>query len=151
MLQIGKTYIFSNGQIKAINKDFYNVNENFEIILNSISEIQVAITDDIEPVTNNLSVIEDIKSNPNSPSDIILLFLNVSEVRVIYRQTDKIKILKRDLQVLDLRSEVCTFTLWEGLATVEGKQLEESRNEKTIILAKGIIGKYFNGFILSTT
>ncbi|KAL0912202.1 hypothetical protein M5K25_018162 [Dendrobium thyrsiflorum] len=150
ILEIGKTYVISNGQIKATNKDFYNVNENFEIILNNISEIQLAIADNIEPVRKNLSVIEDIKENPNSPSDIILLVLNVSEVRMIYRHTDKKKIFKRDLQVFDLRSEVCTFTLWEALATVEGKQLEESKNEKTIILAKDVIGKNFNGFILST-
>ncbi|KAL0921673.1 hypothetical protein M5K25_008770 [Dendrobium thyrsiflorum] len=143
ILQTGKTYVFSNGQIKEINKDFYNVNGKIEIILNSTSNIQLSVTDNIDSPKIKLSVIEDIKGNPNLPSDIILLVVKVPEVRMIYRHTDKKKIVKRDLQVIDLRSEVCTFTLWETLATVEGKQLEELRNEKTIILAKG--GKYFNG------
>ncbi|KAL0923308.1 hypothetical protein M5K25_007360 [Dendrobium thyrsiflorum] len=151
ILQTGKTYVFSNGQIKEINKDFYNVNEKIEIILNNTSNIELSVTDNIDSPKIKLSVIEDIKGNPNLPSDIILLVVKVPEVRMIYRHTDKKKIVKRDLQVIDLRSEVCTFTLWETLAIVEGKQLEELRNEKTIILAKGVIGKYFNGFVLSTT
>ncbi|KAH0466474.1 hypothetical protein IEQ34_003712 [Dendrobium chrysotoxum] len=90
-------------------------------------------------------------SNPNLPPDIILLVLKVYEARMIYRQRDKKNILKRDLQVIGLRSEIITLTLWESLATKVGKQLEDMINEKPIIFAKGVVGKNFNGFTLSST
>ncbi|KAL0925828.1 hypothetical protein M5K25_004198 [Dendrobium thyrsiflorum] len=151
ILEIGQTYVISNGQIKDINKTFYNVHEKFEIILNNLSEIHVAVNHNIQSLNKKLSTIEDIMSNPNLPSDIILLVLKVHETRTIYRQRDKKSILKRDLQVIGLRSEVITLTLWESLATKEGKQLEDMMNEKPIIFVKGVVGKNFNGFTLSST
>ncbi|KAI0494134.1 hypothetical protein KFK09_024265 [Dendrobium nobile] len=105
ILQTGKTFVFSNGQIKEINKDFYNVNDKFEIILNNTSNIQLSVSDTIDSPEIKLSVIEDIKRNPNLPSDIILFVIKVHEVRMIYRNVDKKKIVKRDLQVIDLRSK----------------------------------------------
>ncbi|KAL0903912.1 hypothetical protein M5K25_025975 [Dendrobium thyrsiflorum] len=145
ILEIGKTYMISNGQVKDINKNFYNVHEKFEIILNNLSEIHLTVNDTIQSFNKNLSTIEEIMANPNLSSDVILLVLKVYEVRTICRQKDKKKILKRDLQVIGLRSEIITLTLWEALATNEGKQLEDMRNEKPIILVKGVVGKYFNG------
>ncbi|KAL0924602.1 hypothetical protein M5K25_005446 [Dendrobium thyrsiflorum] len=151
ILEIGKTYMISNGQVKDINKNFYNVHEKFEIILNNLSEIHLTVNDTIQSFNKKLSTIEEIMTNPNLSSDVILLVLKVYEVRTICRQKDKKKILKRDLQVIGLRSEIITLTLWETLATNEGKQLEDMSNEKPIILVKGVVGKYFNGFTLSST
>ncbi|KAI0507456.1 hypothetical protein KFK09_013581 [Dendrobium nobile] len=109
-------------------------------------EIHLTVDQTIQSFNKNLSTIEEIMINPNLSSDVVLLVLNVNEVRAIYRQKDKKKILKRDLQVIGLRSEIVTFTLWEELATNEGKQLEDMRNEKPIIFATGVVGKIFNGF-----
>lgn len=68
ILKIGQTYMISNGQIKDINKTFYNVHEKFEIILNNLSEIHVAVNHNIQSFHKKLSTIEEITSNPNLPS-----------------------------------------------------------------------------------
>lgn len=141
LLNVGKVYSVSRGNIRVSNKKFSNSSSDYEILLDKNSEIKMVA----EASPNELHY-KFIKINEiNMPQALVDLICVVKEAypcnSVTVRNTGK-EVIKRDLIVCDPTGSI-RLTLW-------GQQAEADFDENPILAIKDAkVGEY-RGFTINT-
>ncbi|ESO97542.1 hypothetical protein LOTGIDRAFT_208727 [Lottia gigantea] len=114
MLEVNKVYYVSRATLKTANKQYSNVNNDYEMTFNPDTNIEVCTEDtDLPTMTFDFVSISELdKHQPNSMIDIIGVVNKCGEVgTVVGRQSQK-EITKRDLTIVDQSGVSVNVTLW---------------------------------------
>ncbi|KAK0166630.1 hypothetical protein PV327_004122 [Microctonus hyperodae] len=149
MIEIGKVYYISRGQLKTANKAFNNTNNEYELTLSGDSEIAPCHddADDIPGVTFSFVAIRDIENyQKNDIIDVLAIVKSAEEVQLLTARATGRELRKRDLTLIDMSDSSITLTLW-------GSQAEkfDSSNNPVIAVKGARIGEFNNGKNLSLT
>jgi len=140
MLEQGKVYTFSGGQLKLVqNKQFNNLKNQYEIMFSVQSEIRAVIDDsNIKPQTYSFVKINALNDcDVNSTVDLVAVVRDSSEVVEINSKTGNKALQKRDVTLIDDTLTEVRLTLW-GEKAVQLKDLTGR-----VIALKGVkVGDY---------
>eukprot|EP00900_Chrysochromulina_parva_P016781 jgi/Chrpa1/25103/Chrysochromulina_OHIO_Genome00014025-RA len=114
IIEVGKTYLISKGQLKPANKRYSTLNNAYEITLNFDTTLQlVADADDFKPKVHYSFVpIGDIASRPaNATVDVLGVVTDVSAATTINTKTGR-ELTKRTMKIADDSGSAIELTLW---------------------------------------
>nr|CAD7264523.1 unnamed protein product [Timema shepardi] len=147
-LEMNKVYFFSNYSVKPANKNFSNVNHDYEITFNSSTQVSPCLNDSDVPTTQfNFVPINKIAENdPTSYVDVIGVCKNVGDVVTFTARTTNKELKKRDITLVDQSNTSVSLTLW-------GSQAEEfdDTNQPVIAVKAGRINEFGGGRSVSMT
>ncbi|KAK3769131.1 hypothetical protein RRG08_067108 [Elysia crispata] len=147
MLELNKVYYISRCTLKTANKQYSNLNNDYEMTMNAETVIEPCNDDSDLPVMTfdfvKLSELEQCK--PPTAVDVIGVVKVCNDVSsVVGRQSQK-EILKRDLQIVDQSGLAVNLTLWGDEANkFDGQGFP-------IVAVKGARLSDFNGRSLSVS
>eukprot|EP00158_Paraphelidium_tribonemae_P003830 Partr_v1_DN26403_c0_g1_i1_m23575 putative Replication Protein len=145
ILEENKVYYFSKGSIKIARKQFSNVQNDYEISLDQMTEI-IPCNDasSVPAIRYNFVSIDRLNDfENNSMIDLIAVVKEAGEVSQFIAKTSQKQMTKRDLVVADQSNNQVTFTLW-------GKTAESfDVSGFPVIACKGVRVSDFNGRSLS--
>lgn len=150
----GKTYRISRGTLSQANKRFNNLNTDYEIRLDSSSQVQPIEDQGTIPSMNfnlwNLADIENFESG--TTVDTMGVVLRVGEQSSITRR-DMSTAYRRSISLADQTARI-ELTLWDRFAQQEGAKINEAAadaSKKPIVAIKGARVGSFNGVTLNST
>lgn len=149
ILQENKVYFISKAKVTIAKKQFSTLPNEYEITLESNSEIEeCAEAGDVPEVKYNFVPIDQLSTvEPNQTTDVITILDNYSDVSEIVSKATQRPIKKRELTLIDSSGMSVRMTLW-------GSQAENFVNllageEKPVIAFKGVKVSDFGGRSLS--
>lgn len=114
MLELNKVYYISRCTLKTANKQYSNVNNDYEMTMNSETLIEPCNDDSDLPVMSfdfvKLSELEQCK--PPSTVDVIGVVKVCNDVTTVTGRQSQKEIMKRDLQIVDQSGLAVVLTLW---------------------------------------
>lgn len=134
ILQEGKVYTFTKGNLKPANKQFTRIRNEYEITFNADAEIEYAGNDDaeIEHQVFDFKSIEEIQQLPkDSYCDTIGIVYAVSQLNKINARATGRELLKREVQLVDHNMLGIDVTLWAEQA--------EKWNEQKLEAGTGVV------------
>ncbi|XP_076637806.1 replication protein A 70 [Colletes latitarsis] len=148
MIEIGKVYYISRATLKAANKQFNRLNNDYEMTLNGDSEIIPCHNtgDDIPSLQFNFIPISDVeKTEKNDIIDLLGVIKSYGDLQVITSRTTGREMKKRDINLVDESNTMVCLTLW-------GSQAEEfDRSDNPVLALKGVrVGEFNGGKNIST-
>nr|CAD7409853.1 unnamed protein product [Timema poppensis] len=147
-LEMNKVYYFSNYSVKPANKNFSNVNHDYEITFNSSTQVSPCLNDSDVPTTqfNFIPINKIAENDPTSFVDIIGVCKNVGDVVTFTARTTNKELKKRDITLVDQSNTSVSLTLW-------GSQAEEfdDTNQPVIAVKAGRINEFGGGRSVSMT
>lgn len=148
MIENGKVYYISRATLKAANKQFNTLNNNFEMTLTSDSEI-IPCHDtgtDIPAIQFNFVPISDIENKErNCILDVLGIVKSAADLQILTSRTTGKELKKRDLNLVDESNAMVCLTLWGSLA----EEFDSSSNP--VLAIKGArVGEFNGGKNLST-
>ncbi|CAM6098031.1 unnamed protein product [Calypogeia fissa] len=157
-LQLGKLYYISKGSLRAANKRYSTINNDYEMTLNEKSEVEEIPEEEsssfkVPLVTYNFVKLDELGPHVNGRAliDVIGVLQSVGSGTSIRRKSNNEEIPKRELVIADQSGKTVQLSLWNGLATDEGAKLLEMANKSPIVAAKAIRVGDYQGVSLSTT
>ena len=148
MIEIGKVYYITQGTLKAANKQYSNLNNDYELTFKDSTEV-VPCTDEDETSkipTVQFDFCQISQLNPSlkdSNVDIIGVVKSTGDVVTFTSQRTQKELQKRDIVLVDKSLTEVNLTLWGGTA-------EKFNGENNPILAvKGAKVSDYNGVSLS--
>lgn len=149
ILQENKVYFISKAKVNIAKKQFSTLPNEYEISLESGSEIEeCAEAGDVPEVKYNFVPIDQLFSvEPNSTTDVISILDGYSDVSEIVSKATQRPIKKRELTLIDSSGMSVRMTLW-------GAQAENFENtiageDKPVLAFKGVKVSDFGGRSLS--
>nr|CAD7459617.1 unnamed protein product [Timema tahoe] len=147
-LEMNKVYYFSNYSVKPANKNFSNVNHDYEITFNSSTQVSPCLNDSDVPTTqfNFIPINKIAENDPTSYVDVIGVCKNVGDVVTFTARTTNKELKKRDITLVDQSNTSVSLTLW-------GSQAEEfdDTNQPVIAVKAGRINEFGGGRSVSMT
>ena len=148
MIQIGKVYYISKGQVKTANKKFNpNSSNEYEVTLTSDTVIQPSEeSDEIPKMRYKFIEIKDLENQQkNATVDVIGICKFVGELNTVVSKTTNRELKKREIIIADKSAFEVRFTIW-------GEQAEnfDAPINSIIAIKNALVGE-FNGKTLSTT
>eukprot|EP00002_Diphylleia_rotans_P000475 TRINITY_DN1024_c0_g1_i6.p1 TRINITY_DN1024_c0_g1~~TRINITY_DN1024_c0_g1_i6.p1 ORF type:complete len:441 (-),score=94.41 TRINITY_DN1024_c0_g1_i6:113-1435(-) len=148
MIELDKVYIVSKGTVKIADRRYSAVKNEYEVTLNSDSNI-IPCGDDsnIQRLRFEIVPILSIEQQAvDSSIDVVGVVCKVGDVSSITGKTTGKQFSKRSLTLLDSSNATIELTLWGGLAE------NFTGAETDVVIAKSVrVGTYQNGKVLSTT
>lgn len=141
LVSIDKVITISKGTIKMANKKFSSNPFDYEIQLDTNSEIQQAADDDVPRYSFNFVKIRDLALGP-ALVDVVGVVKEVFPESTIVAKSTGREIVKRDLVVMDETGH-CRVTLWGQRAA------EEYEPDSILCIKSAKVGEY-NGINIST-
>lgn len=157
VLQLDKVYFISKGSLRMANKQYATVKNDYEMTLNSNSEIVEAdiesSTFKLPSATYNFTKISDLGRHISSKRfvDVLGVVQSVGPLTTVNRKSNNDEIPKRDIVLLDQSRQTVVLTLWNNMAVKEGASLADLIAESPILMAKGLRLSDFQGVSLSST
>ncbi|CAK9822669.1 Replication protein A 70 kDa DNA-binding subunit [Anthophora retusa] len=148
VIEAGKVYYISRANLKTANKQFNNLQNDYEMTLTGDSEI-IPCHDsgsEIPSLQFNFVPISDIeKKEKNDLMDILSVVKSCGDLQMITSRNTGREMKKRDVNIVDESNTMVCLTLW-------GSQAEEFEGSNNPVLAiKGArIGEFNGGKNLST-
>jgi len=149
MIEIGKVYYITQGTLKAANKQYSNLNNDYELTFKDSTEV-VPCTDEEETSKIPTVQFDFCKINQLDASlkdttvDIIAVVKSVSDCVTITSSRTQKELQKRDVVLVDKSLTEINLTLW-------GTTAEKFNGDNSPILAiKGARVSDYNGVSLST-
>jgi replication factor A1 len=144
MLEEGKCYKFANGTVKAANKRYTSIQNDYTINLDDLSAIELVADDGkIKYKKFNFTSIEKISTVDNGTIvDVLGIILKVNDMSSITRK-DGTSANKRVMTIYDESKQCIDLTLW-------GTHAEAKFSPKQIIAIKSVKVAEYNGKILNT-
>jgi len=145
MAVVGKVYYISNCSVKASNKQYCKLNNDYELTFkdNGTFDLVEEDTSDVPTMTYNFATIADLaNAEKDSSVDIIGVCKNAADVMNIVSRAGK-ELTKREIFLVDKSQKEICLTLWGTTAS----NFESSGNP--IVAAKGCRVSDFNGVSLS--
>ncbi|WFD05638.1 Replication factor A protein 1 [Malassezia vespertilionis] len=149
MLQENKVYFISKAKVNIAKKQFSNLSNEYEIALESNSEIEeCAEGGDVPEVKYQFVPIEQLGSvEPNQTTDVIAILDEYSEVSEIVSKATQRPIKKRELTLMDSSGMSVRLTLWGQQA--ENFEKTIAGDDKPVLAFKGVKVGDFGGRSLS--
>ncbi|KAF9288089.1 Replication factor A protein 1 [Mortierella alpina] len=152
MIEEGKVYFISNAKVDMAKKQFSNIKNDYELIIQRDTQINLAPDNNHVPAMRykfvELSALANI--NEKETVDVIAIVSNVGEVSNNISQKTNRPVIKRDLTLVDATGFSTRLTLW-------GAQAESftMNGSNAVIAFKGVTvsnygGKSLNAFGGST-
>ena len=146
ILEVGEVYYIARASLKAANRQFNTLNNDYEMTFNHDTCIEACDAGEgtnIPQVQFNFIPISEIPNRPaNSVCDVIGVVKSTSDLQTIISKTSQKEFTKRELLLVDEKASI-TATLW-------GQQAEEFDGTSNPVLAfKGVKIGDFNGRTLS--
>ena len=146
ILEQGQVYTISGGRLKVADRKYSKLNNDYELTLDTNTEIKASFDDSIKQVNYNFIKIADLNNaEVNSSVDLVAIVRSAEECKsIISQKMGGKELFKRDLVLYDDSNMEVRFTLWGDKA-----QEEFNWNEVPILALKGVgVGDY-NGRTLS--
>ncbi|PIN00420.1 Single-stranded DNA-binding replication protein [Handroanthus impetiginosus] len=151
--QIGKVYYISKGTLKVANKQFKNVQNDYEMTLNENSEVEEASNEPtfIPEKKFNFVPIDELGPYVNGRElvDVIGVVKSVSPTMSIRRKSNNETCPKRDLTIADETKKTVVVSLWNDLATNVGQELLDMADKSPVVAIKSVKVGDFQGVSLS--
>jgi replication factor A1 len=142
---VGKVYYISNCSVKAANKQYSKLNNDYELTFkdNGTMELVEDDADDVPTMTYNFAKISDLSgAEKDLVVDVIGVCKSYGEAVSFVSRAGK-EMVKRDVTLVDKSATEVNYTIWGTTAT----NFEGSGNP--IIAAKGVRVSDFNGVSIS--
>ncbi|KAG6545076.1 hypothetical protein Mapa_013459 [Marchantia paleacea] len=156
-LQLGKLYYISNGILKAANKRYSNLKNDYEMTLSTKSTVEEIPeeegTDKVIPLLKvNLVKIADMAPYVNAREliDVIGVVQNVGMNASVRRKITNEEIPKRDITIADESNKTVVVTLWNALSTDQGAKVFGMVDEEPIVVFRSVRVSDYQGLSLST-
>lgn len=149
VLQENKVYFISKAKVTIAKKQFSTLPNEYEISLESGSEIEeCAEAGDVPEVKYNFVSIDQLTTvEPNQTTDVITILDGYTDVSEILSKATQRPIKKRDLTLIDSSGMSVRMTLWGSQA--ENFEKTIAGEEKPVIAFKGVKVSDFGGRSLS--
>lgn len=149
MLQENKVYFISKAKVTIAKKQFSTLPNEYEISLESSSEIEeCAEASDVPEVKYNFVPIDQLMSvEPNQTTDVITILDSYSDVSELVSKATQRPVKKRDLTLIDSSGMSVRMTLWGQQA--ENFEKSIAGEEKPVLAFKGVKVSDFGGRSLS--
>ncbi|CAL1538002.1 unnamed protein product [Lymnaea stagnalis] len=114
MLEVNNVYYFSKCTLKTANKQYSNLNCEYEMTMNPETVIEPCNdTTDLPVITFDFVKISDLeKAQPNGNVDVIGVVKVCNDVGTVIGKQSQKEITKRDLQIVDESGVAVNMTLW---------------------------------------
>ncbi|XP_027360688.1 replication protein A 70 kDa DNA-binding subunit A [Abrus precatorius] len=154
LIEAGKVYLVSRGNIKPAQKNFNHLRNDQELTLDMSTIIQPCLDDDnsIPKQTFNFRSIGEIESvESNSIVDVIGVVSSISPTASIMRKNGT-ETQKRTLQLKDMSGRSVELTLWGNFCNAEGQRLQNICDSGAIpvLAVKAVRVNDFNGKSVGT-
>lgn len=149
LLQENKVYFISKARVNIAKKQFSNLPNEYEIALESHSEIEECTeTSDVPEVKYQFVPIDRLSTvEPNQTTDVITILDGYSDVSEILSKATQRPIKKRELTLIDSSGMSVRLTLWGQQA--ENFEKTIAGEEKPVLAFKGVKVSDFGGRSLS--
>eukprot|EP00899_Mesostigma_viride_P013984 jgi/Mesvir1/22587/Mv05008-RA.1 len=156
LLQLNKVYYITGGKLRMANRNFTNVNNQYEMTLGEtsiIEECEDAECVAVPKAVYHLVPIPELGLHLPAPDaantyaklvDVLGVVTSVGNLDEITRKSDGKSLPKRDVTIADSSAKTVTVTLWNKLA----EEFEGDVN--SVIAIRGVRPSDFNGISLST-
>jgi len=145
MIQVGKVYLISNCQVKAANKQFSKLRNDYELTFKDNVIVQPCDEDtsDVPTIIYNFMSIADLASQQKDAIvDIIGICKSTDEIKEFTSRAGK-EMVKRDVIIVDKSAHEVSLTLWGTTAqNFDGGNFP-------VLAVKGARVSDFNGITLS--
>jgi len=145
MIQVGKVYLISNCQVKAANKQFSKLRNDYELTFKDNVIVQPCDEDtsDVPTIIYNFMSIQDLASQQKDAIvDIIGICKSTDEMKEFTSRAGK-EMVKRDVIIVDKSAHEVSLTLWGNTArNFDGGNFP-------VLAVKGARVSDFNGITLS--
>jgi len=156
-LQLGKVYFISKGSLRVANKQFSNVNNDYEMTLNANSEVE-EVPEDAASIQMPAMKYKFVKIDALGPYvngrelvDVLGIVQSVGSIVMIRRKNSNEEIPKRDITIADESQKTVVVSLWNNMAMNEGATLSNTVNDSPVLMVKSLRASDFQGVSLSTT
>ena len=121
ILEEGQVYTFSGGRLKVADRKFSKLNNDYELTLDSSSDIRPSHDDKIKQVNYNFTKIANLSNvDVNSSVDVLAIVRSAEECRsIISQKMGGKELFKRELVLYDDSNMEVRFTLWGEKAQEE--------------------------------
>ncbi|KAL2642129.1 hypothetical protein R1flu_009716 [Riccia fluitans] len=156
-LQLGKLYYVSNGILKAANKRYSNLKNDYEMTLTTKSAVEEIPEEDgadkkIPLVKFNFVKIDEMAPYVNGREliDVIGVVQSVGSNMSIRRKSNNEEIPKRDITIADESMKTVVISLWNDLATDYGAKLLNMVDEAPVVAFRSVRVGDYQGISLSS-
>ena len=126
-IEVGKVYLITKGSLKAAQKTYNHLKNDWEIFLESSSTIEPCLDEDasIPQQVFDFKPISEVENTENNAMiDIIGVVVSINPSSTILRKNG-IETQKRTLQMKDKSGRSVEVTMWGGFCNKEGQQLQD--------------------------
>jgi len=143
MLEVGKTYTFSRGNVKVANKQFNSCSHRYEIAFERDAEIaECATSVENFAVSFKFSDLRSVQSKQlPCRVDLCGVITSFKPIQTIVTKADGRELLKRDITIADDTATSMEVTLWGDKAKLPDADFEGN----PVVGLKAILLKEFNG------
>ncbi|CAN6336071.1 unnamed protein product [Urochloa humidicola] len=149
LIEVDKVYLISEGSLKPAQKKFNPLNNDYEIVVDSRTSIEIPSSDDgsipkMQFSFRQISELENMGSG--AIVDLLGIVMSVGPSAIIIRR-DGTEIQKRTLQLKDMSGRSVEIIFWGKFCDAEGQQLQllcDSGLNPILALKGGLISD-FNG------
>ncbi|EER17972.1 Replication protein A 70 kDa DNA-binding subunit, putative [Perkinsus marinus ATCC 50983] len=150
LLQKGKVYTFSKGNVKVANKRYSSCNHNYEIVFeedSQIVEVQDDVDDHIDKIKYSFCPVRELKSK-SVPSTVDLLVV-IKDHRPAGTVNSKngAELFRRNLTVCDESGCCVDVTFWNDLVNVVDESVLQTQ---PVVAMKGVSVRDYGGRSCST-
>ncbi|KAL3678223.1 hypothetical protein R1sor_021179 [Riccia sorocarpa] len=156
-LELGKLYYVSNGILKAANKRYSNLKNDYEMTLTTKSTVEEIPEEDgadkkIPLVKFSFVKIEEMAPYVNGREliDVIGVVQSVGSNMSIRRKSNNEEIPKRDITIADESNKTVVISLWNDLATDFGAKLLNMVDEAPVVAFRSVRVGDYQGISLSS-
>ncbi|WVZ95827.1 hypothetical protein U9M48_041541 [Paspalum notatum var. saurae] len=148
LIEVDKVYLISQGSLKPALKNFNPLNNDFEILVDHTSSIEICCGDEnsIPRQRYNFIQISEIgNTEAGALVDLVGIVTSVGP-SVMLMRTDGTEAQKRSLQLKDMSGRSVEINLWGKFCDAEGQQLQllcDSGSNPTLALKAGRVSAFF--------
>jgi len=142
LLQLGKCYTFSRGNVKVANPQFNPCNHRYEITFDKLAQVDEAADDErIETVKLNLTDLRSVQSRALPCNVDLCGVITAAGPCTHFTSRDGKELVQRRVTLADDSSLTMEVTLWGAQAKKEDKHFEG----QPVVCMKGVAVKEWNG------
>ncbi|DBB18305.1 TPA: hypothetical protein ACH3X3_003260 [Trebouxia sp. C0006] len=128
LLEESKVYYVSKGKVKPANKTYSSVRNDYQLHLDSGSEIEECPDQDTSKMQAKLSIVPidqlSLFIGKKAGIDMMGVVTSVGQLGSVKRKSDNSELSRRDVTLLDQSQKTVTMTLWGETAQEKGPLLE---------------------------
>ncbi|KAL8539785.1 hypothetical protein ACS0TY_001406 [Phlomoides rotata] len=147
MLESGKCYLISKGNIRHVNKKFDNVNDKIEISFTDATKVEEYLECFPLKLTKPFVPFNEVenKSTDQSLMDILGMVVKVKQSFPVPLKSIAKTTRKREVTLLDLTGDTIKLDLWGDLAMNEGKILERMESLRPLVAVSNVVLNKYEG------